>query len=163
MEESTIVYEDDDKKVLVPSGPISETWKGGGSFNDQTWTICSGQPGGIGYERGSGYEDYISLDTEAQMYNIQTTCYIRIPFNIESDPINFESMTLKIRYDDGFIAYLNGTEVARRNFSGTPAWNSSASSNHDDSASVVFEYIDVTDYLGLLQNGFNILAISTSK
>ena len=157
--ENTLVYEDNDKRVLVPSGPISETWNENGSFDDHTWAICSGQPGGIGYERSSGYEDYISLDLEAQMYDIYTTCYIRIPFNVESDPTNFESMTLKIRYDDGFIAYLNGTEVARRNFSGTPAWNSNASSNHDDSAAIDFEYIDITDYLGLLQNGFNILAI----
>ena len=159
VEESTLIYEDDDKRVLVPSGPISETWKDNGSFDDYAWTLCSGNPGGIGYETGSGYEDYISLDTETQMYDIYTTCYIRIPFNIESEPADFEYMTLKIRYDDGFIAYLNGTEVARRNFSGTPAWDSDASSTHDDSAAVDFEYIDVTDYLDLLQNGNNILAI----
>ena len=29
------------------------------------------------------------------------------------DRLNF--LTLRMRYDDGFVAYLNGTEIARRN------------------------------------------------
>ena len=69
------------------------------------------------------------------MYNINTSCYIRIPFNIVSlDADSFNFMRLGIRYDDGFVAYINGTEVARRNASGTPAWNSGSDGSNDDSA-----------------------------
>ena len=32
-----------------------------------------------------------------------------------------------MQYDDGYIAYLNGTEIARKNFTGTPDGDSSAS------------------------------------
>jgi hypothetical protein len=68
-------------------------------------------------------------------------------------------MTLNIRYDDGFVAYLNGTEVDRRNFNGTPTSSSSASASHPDSAAVEFETIDISTALDLLQQGSNLLAI----
>ena len=44
----------------------------------------------------------------------------------------FSSLTLKMRYDDGFVAYLNGAEVARRNCTGDPQWNSVASAANPD-------------------------------
>ena len=48
------------------------------------------------------------------MYNISGTCYIRIPFTVDAGDIgNITSLTLKMRYDDGFVAYINGTEVNR--------------------------------------------------
>jgi len=68
-------------------------------------------------------------------------------------------MTLRVRYDDGFVAYINGTEVASRNFSGTPAWNSSADTTHSDSEAVNFEEIDISSHLNSLNSGDNILAI----
>jgi hypothetical protein len=66
---------------------------------------------------------------------------------------------LKARYDDGFIAYLNGVEVARRNFNGTPAWDSHASSSNSDSDAVIFEDIDISEFIGHLKRGDNVLAI----
>ncbi|MFH1718506.1 MAG: lamin tail domain-containing protein, partial [Planctomycetota bacterium] len=68
-------------------------------------------------------------------------------------------LTLRIRYDDGFIAYLNGVEVARRNFNGTPAWNSQGSTDNPDSAAVVFEDIDISAFLPNVKRGKNLLAI----
>jgi hypothetical protein len=158
-EKTILVPENTPKRVLVPSADIGNLWKGPQSFDDSAWDLCEGGPGGIGYERSSGYEQHISLDLEQQMYNRYTTCYIRIPFTyVESNDI-FDFMTLKVKYDDGFIAYLNGTEVARRNFSGTPAWNSSASTTHSDSEAVEFESIDISAFLGNLRPGSNLLAI----
>ena len=69
------------------------------------------------------------------------------------------TMTLKMQYDDGFVAYLNGTEVARRNFVGDPAWNSVANAGHDDVSAVLFEPIDLSEHIGQLRQGNNILAI----
>jgi hypothetical protein len=68
-------------------------------------------------------------------------------------------LTLNIRYDDGFVAYLNGVEVARRNFNGTPAWNSRASASHSDSQAAYFEPVDISNFVSLLEQGENILAI----
>ena len=151
-----LVSEDADKRVLVPTGDIIETWKGSGDFEDSAWLSCTGSPGGIGFERTSGYENFFTLDLIDQMYAINATCYIRIPFTIDAE---YNSLTLGVRYDDGFVAYLNGVEVARRNFNDTPAWNSRASSSHSDSAAVMLESIDISDYLDNLQQGDNILAI----
>ena len=36
-----------------------------------------------------------------------------------------------MRYDDGFVAYINGTEVSRINAPTTPAWNSLAARGHE--------------------------------
>ena len=156
---TVLIAETATKRVLVPDSSVSNNWKGGGVFDHSTWQICAGGAGGIGYERSSGYEGFITLDLEDHMYNGNTTCYIRVPFVCNSDPDDFDTMTLRMRYDDGFIAYLNGVEIARRNFDGTPNWQSSASTTHSDGEAVNFEDIDVSDFLGNLQQGSNILAI----
>jgi len=151
-----LVPENADKRVIVPSGDISENFKGRGDFDDSAWLSCTGSPGGIGYGGGSRYQQFITLDVQEEMYAKNATCYIRIPFTIDAD---YNSLTLNIRYDDGFVAYINGVEVARRNFNGTPAWNSRASSAHFNSVAVVLESIDISAFLDTLQQGDNILAI----
>ena len=156
---TTLVPENTTKRVLVPTGPVDSNWKTGAVFSDSVWTRCIGRPGGIGYERDSGYQQLITLDVEAQMYTRNCTCYIRIPFILGDRPDDFGSLTLKIRRDDGFVAYLNGVEVARRNFNGTPRWNSSAAASHSDSVAVLFESIDISPSLNTLRHGGNLLAI----
>jgi len=156
---ATLVAENAAKRVFVPTRSIGNNWRGT-TFNDSGWISSSGSPGGVGYERSSGYQNYISLDLEAQMYNDNTTCYIRIPFSVSSaEMASFNYMRLKVRYDDGFVAYINGIEVARRDFTGTPTWNSSAAGSHNDSAAVNPETIDVSVFIDRLQLGTNILAI----
>ena len=153
---NALVPENADKRVLVPIGPVGDDWTGGGAFDDSAWLSCTGSPGGVGFERTSGYQDFITLDLIEQMYARNATCYVRIPFTIDA---NYTSLTLNVRYDDGFVAYLNGVEVARRNFNGTPAWDSRASASHSDSAAVLLENIDISDFLDNLQQGDNLLAI----
>jgi len=155
--------------VRVPTDAIIDNWKGGAAFDDSDWndgTFVSGKTGGVGYENNPGgtinYTAFISRDVKSLMYNISGTCYIRIPFIVNTNIINdITSLTLKMRYDDGFLAYLNGTplETAIRNFTGTPAWNSLATSTHADSDAVNFEQIPISAYLGALRSGSNILVI----
>ncbi len=161
---TTLVPESASKRILVPTGAISDNWKGGSSFDDSAWndaTFIVGKTGGVGYDTNPDYDPYTSYDVEAKMYNKNDTCYIRIPFTVNSsDLAKVDFMTLEIRYDDGFIAYLNGTEVARRNFTGTPAYNSSANATHGDNLAVVLEEIgDISGYISSLRQGSNILAI----
>jgi hypothetical protein len=155
-----IVPEDMQKYVLVPQATISQTWRSEAAFDVTNWLLCLGKPGGVGYEKDSGYDNYITLDVEDEMYSRNATCYIRIPFNLNADVVDsLASCTLRIRYDDGFVAYLNGSEVARRNLTGNPQWNSTASSQNSDASAVVFEDIDISGYLSKLRTGTNILAI----
>ncbi len=156
---TTLVAESAAKRVLVPTRDPGDTWKNSASFYDGSWLYSSGSPGGVGYKRGSGYEGFISLNVDTAMYGRNSTCYIRIPFTFGGSRAEFKSLILNIRYDDGFIAYLNGAEIARRNFDGTPAWNSIAAAGQPDSVAVQFESIDVSAFLGTLQRGDNLLAI----
>ncbi|MHC4325501.1 MAG: lamin tail domain-containing protein, partial [Planctomycetota bacterium] len=142
-----------------PIGFIRDYWKGGRAYDDSAWAVSTGHPGGVGYETNSGYEELISFDVEQQMYEKQSTCYIRIPFTIGDDLSEFELLTLKVRYDDGFIAYINGTEVRRANFAGVPDWDSSADAGHPDSESIHFESFDISDFIDILRQGDNLLAI----
>jgi len=154
---STLVPEGASKRVLVPTAAISDAWKGSQAFDDSTW--LSGN-GGVGYERSSGYQDYFNIDVQQQMYSNNGTCYIRVPFTLSNNQLAaMNSMILNIRYDDGFIAYINGDEVQRALFTGTPVWNSQASSTHSDSLAVNFESFDISNYISSLHQGGNILAI----
>jgi len=154
-----LVAENTSKRVLIPVRPASSDWNSSAAFDDSTWLYSTGSPGGVGYERTSGYESLISLDLEEQMYSRNATCYIRIPFTFSGEVEDLDSMMLDIRYDDGFVAYLNGTEVARRNVDEIITWNSSANASHVDSEAIEFESIDISNLLGNLRQGRNLLAI----
>jgi hypothetical protein len=151
-----LVPEDAAKRVLVPTSDIGQSWRNE-PFDDSHWISGAG---GVGYERSSGYETFFGINVNAQMYNVNTSCYVRIPFTLTaSDLQDLTTLTLRVRYDDGFIAYLNGVEVARAMFTGTPQWNSMASDSHPDGDAVVFADFDVAAYIGLLRQGANLLAI----
>jgi len=61
-----------------------------------------------------------------------------------------------LRYDDGFVAYLNGVEIARSQFTGTPRWDSRADTSREAEG---VEAFDVSAYMGLLRQQDNLLAI----
>ncbi|UCG56738.1 MAG: lamin tail domain-containing protein [Phycisphaerales bacterium] len=129
-------------------------------FDDLSWRIGAG---GVGYEREPGaavnYADLIDLDVQADLYAKNSTCYVRIPFIVANTDLS--DMTLDVRYDDGFIAYLNGAEILRLNFDAdaSPKWNSAAGSSRSDTSAVNFQSFDVSDHSGLLRKGSNVLAI----
>lgn len=156
----TIVPEDADKSVLVPTEDIGEQWRTEIQYDDSAWESITGGPGGAGFERTSGYQGFLSIDLLEQMYATNATCYVRIPFTLEANDLSgLNGLMLKVRYDDGFVAYINGTEVARRNFDDTPAWDSRASASHSDSLAVEFEEIDISESIDDLKEGDNLFAI----
>ena len=111
----------------------------------------------------SDYNAYVGTNsnTQAAMYDAATqrsSCYIRIPF---TNPGGLTSLTMPIRYDDGFVAYLNGVEVARRNApAGTVTDTSTATGDRLPLQALTPENIDLTPALGLLVAGAgNVLAV----
>ncbi len=126
------------------------------AFDDSTWLSGTG---GVGYDASSYYDDLIGLDVETQMYNQNTTCCVRIPFTVGADDLEqFTFMTLKMRYDDGFAAYLNGEKVAEANAPTKPQWNSEATDVHDD-PDAFFQNFSISENLSALRPGENVLAI----
>ncbi|MHC4497900.1 MAG: lamin tail domain-containing protein, partial [Planctomycetota bacterium] len=145
-----------DGQYLSPA-PADDMWASP-YLDDSNWPSGTG---GVGYERNPGdpvnYVSLINFDVEGDMYGDNSSCYIRIPFTVSHTDLS--DMTLKVRYDDGFVAYLNGVEVTRRNFTGAPQWDSAATTENPDTSAVNFENIDISAYIGNLQQGNNLLAI----
>ncbi len=158
----TFVAENATKKVLIPTAinPSNTQWRTDPAYNDTAWnnfTFIGGNDGAIGYENGSGYEDFISYDVNSQMFGINASCYVRIPFSVTSNDLsNINNLILRMKYDDGFIAYINGIQVAQINEPGTLSWNAEADGNHEGD---IFEDFNISAHLGNLQVGSNILAI----
>ena len=130
-------------------------------YDDSSWQNLPSGTVGVGYEtRPSDAVNYVGLfdaDLQAEMYNGRTSCYIRIPFSVTT--LDIMALTLNIRYDDGFVAYINGQRVASRKFDGAPSWDSHADTDHPDSEAIYFESIDLSDYMDALRAGDNVLSI----
>ncbi len=151
----TLVPEDAAGRVLVPvNDALGLTWTAYG-FNDAAWTAGTM---GVGFETSTGYQDYLGTDLRTSMYNINGTVYIRIPFQVENPGLVSE-LTLGMRYDDGFVAYINGQQVAARNAPASPTWNSIAIASNPDSSAIQFEAITLTGAAAYLRAGTNVLAI----
>lgn len=113
---------------------------------------------GVGYDNGSDYDPLIDIDVEDDMDGENASVWIRLEFDIV-DPAEFSSLTFRMKYDDGFIAYLNGQVIAAENNPSSPAdWDARATDDHTDSQAVIFtDYSFAND--GHLQAGTNVLAI----
>ncbi|MFN0126645.1 MAG: chitobiase/beta-hexosaminidase C-terminal domain-containing protein [Verrucomicrobiales bacterium] len=150
--------------VLVPTvanggSDLGATWRGVAEpANAGEWREGTN---GVGFETVP--EDYAALirTDVGEMYGSHGSVLIRIPFEIvDAESLaSFEKLSLNMRYDDGFAAYLNGEPVAAANAPVNPAYDSLATANHADSAAVVLENFDITIKLGALQIGSNVLAI----
>ncbi|MDI6448661.1 lamin tail domain-containing protein [Anaerobaca lacustris] len=155
-EEFAWVTEDAPKKVLVPTASIGDGWRGL-EFGDSAWISGAG---GVGYERSTGYEHLFEIDVHDAMYGRNTSCYIRISFEVTPEGLTEAAgLRLKVRYDDGFVAYLNGVEVQRAMFNGVPSWNSGAAGSHSDAEAVHLETFDISSSIHHMRLGRNILAI----
>ena len=130
------------------------------SFQQIRTLMFDGEP--TGGDGEGEFSDFIATDVQAEMFDQSSSLYVRIPFSA-ADPARFNQLTLGIRYDDGFVAYINGGEVARRNALGDEdeplSFDAVASRSQSDRAAVVAEMIDISDSRDLLQQGTNILGI----
>lgn len=131
-------------------------WKGM-DFDDTTW--LKGQAG-FGYGDGDDstvLEDAQAIDGKPGYLSV----YVRQSFQVD-DPSKFTNTRLRVFYDDGFVAYLNGTEIARANVAGSPPkYNvkATASGGNVDDDTVEAD-IDIQGKIsGLLKPGRNVLAV----
>ncbi len=117
------------------------------TYDDGAW---SSGPAGFGY--GDSDDNTVLSDMEDGYLSL----YIRRSFTV-ADPTGIHTLTLGAWYDDGFVAYLNGTEVARRNVSGNPpAYDVAATASHEAGS---WESMDISGSTGFLVPGTNVLAV----
>lgn len=100
----------------------------------------------------------IQTDVKSLMYAKAPTACLRIPF-VATNSADYSLLMLRVKYNDGYVAWLNGTEVARKNFTGTPEWNSTATTTRDINSTFSLEDVDISQFVGALTTGTNILAI----
>jgi hypothetical protein len=107
----------------------------------------------------NGYRPHIRTDIQTAMQNNSPTAYWRLPFTV-ANPAALTGFSLRVRYDDGFLAYLNGTLIASRNAPGSPDQNSTATANRTLAQGLTAETIDLGAFIGVLTPGSgNVLAI----
>jgi uncharacterized protein (DUF1800 family) len=131
-------------------GGPSAAWAGS-EFDDSKWFR-----GSTGFGYGDGDDATVLSDMRGNYLSI----YLRRRFLVD-DPAQLENPILEIAYDDGFVAYLNGDEIARSaNMEGLgapPAHDADATPNHEVTASPA--YISLKPFRNILKAGENVLAI----
>lgn len=146
---NTVVDVGDNWKYIVPTSEPSATWKQSG-YNDASWRDG---------KSGIGYGDN---DDSTKVANGVMSVFMRIKFSVENTE-SIQKLLFHMDYDDGFVAYLNGTEIARSGL-GTPGTNvafNQAASSHE---ALIYngqqpESFNISDYTYLLKENDNVLAV----
>jgi predicted phosphodiesterase len=103
---------------------------------------------------GFGFGDGDDATKIKELKGNYLSLYTRSTFYV-ADPDQLNLLRLKVDYDDGFVAYLNGTEVLRKNLSGNPPQFNSAADKVQEAGNPASIIINPA----LLQRGKNVLAI----
>jgi hypothetical protein len=155
----TLVPENAPKRVLVPAAAVNSAWRQAADFDDSGWTAATG---GAGYDAMGGYRPWIGLDLTEPMVTSaggsDRTAMIRIPFDVTGDLLAAsQAMILRVRYDDGFAAFLNGQKIAWAYAPSNARFDSRATAGHE--AGPEPEDFDVTSAVPYLNEGANLLAV----
>ncbi|MGC6564097.1 MAG: PQQ-dependent sugar dehydrogenase [Akkermansiaceae bacterium] len=160
---TTLVAEGALGRYLVPGNSSLDTTWMNPSFDDSSWNTANT---GIGYDENTTYDSHFGTngDLGNALNGVNTSFYLRIPFNV-SNLASIGQLTLRMKFDDGFVAFLNGQRVADANPPEdasppeTLTYNSEASANNSDNSAMTFQDFDLTPFLSDLQDGTNVLAI----
>lgn len=104
------------------------------------------------------YAGLIKTDLRSQMLNLNSSAYLRLPFTV-TNVADIGQLKLRVKYDDGFAAWLNGVPVTAENAPADPVWNSAATARRATADALSFAEFDLSSQLGSLRNGANVLAV----
>lgn len=145
-------YDSGDVGTHRPDG-----WNVSPRFPDGAWTTAAS---GIGYDTDGTFLRLVgsspSGNCQTALRDVNTSILIRCPFTV-ANLAEFTHFTLKMKYEDGFVAFVNGTQVAQANNPATLAYNSNAPVALDET--VVNAWSEFTIPTILLRAGTNLLAI----
>jgi len=137
-------------RYLVPDSPVDPSWTTT-AFDDSGWTYAVG---GVGY----GDNDDNSIIDPA------LSVYCRYHFTLNSPEVITE-LILDMDFDDGFVAYLNGVELARHNMGEAGSMTTWDQAADDLQEAQVYQGIAPLRFIldpsarDLLLDGGNILAV----
>jgi len=93
-----------------------------------------------------------------------TTTYFRTAFTLDDAPSTLSSLTLRIKYDDGYVAWLNGTAVAWAGLTPSTVTHQTHASTTGSGGS--YETVDITAHKTALVYGpgqLNVLAVEVHQ
>ncbi|MBX3425371.1 MAG: CotH kinase family protein [Pirellulales bacterium] len=151
-----------------PNPAVDDHWRKV-DYDDSAWIQTKT---GVGYDRDSSPNNLLDslifqeLTSGQMNFNGSTgqiAAYVRVPFTV-ADKEQMTSLVLELRYDDGYILYLNDREVQRANVHTSlqpgDTVELNARTNRPDATVVSTpDVIDLTAWLDRIHNGDNVLAI----
>ena len=145
----TVIGMGDSVRYLLPSAEIGDAWKDTG-YDDHAWPAGKS---GIGYSDGD----------DSTVVSTTMSVYLRKTFSVDRLE-EIRDVELHMDYDDSFVAYINGTEIARSNLgaSGSDvAFDQAATGLHE---ALMYrgespEVYPVENPATLLNEGENVLAV----
>ena len=145
----SVVLAENNWKCFVGTIEPSGEWINLG-FDDGSWDEGTG---------GFGYGD----DDDGTIINSTSSVYLRIKFTV-SNLAEIEKAVLLADYDDAYVAYLNGYEIARSGISGSrPTYDQFANSLHEASLYQGFypeeTILSSTEIAERFLKGENVLAV----
>lgn len=148
----TIIAANDMWSYIVPTSEPNASWRSPGATGLAGWLSGAG---GI----GAGDSD------DGTTIASPTSVFMRKTFNI-TDISTIENLFFYMDYDDGFVAYINGVEIARASLGSTGVitpFNTLASANHEANGyqgiPLNMFTVNLLALPNLLVNGENVLAI----
>lgn len=152
-----VIDPNSDWRIFKGTEQVSGRWTYPG-FNDSNWIL-----GGVSVGYGDDDDRTVLEDMRRRDPSPAdpgtpgyVSVYIRKSFEMD-DWDEITNLFLRIDYDDGFVAYLNGVEVARENVGGNPPlYDREAEGNHEAGSP---EEFDLSNSLYLLRSGENVLAV----
>ena len=138
-------------KYTLGSSTLDTNWRNL-SYNDGSWSTGNG---------GFGFSD----DDDETILPPSVSIMVRKTFDVP-DKTNVVDAIFRMDYDDAFVAYLNGVEIARANLPvhpGRPLWNELAPEPHEAqmfAGRLPDSFIVSNDILNtILVEGNNVLAV----
>jgi hypothetical protein len=139
-------------RVAVPADDSLGTRWTASDFDDGSW--LQGQFG-VGFGGSGAVAAEVRTNVESISRDVNATVLVRSTFSV-ADASSIDKMTLRVRFDDGYAAFLNGTLIASGNAPAELAWNSEATRSHSATSS---DEIDISAGIPALRSGVNVLAI----
>ncbi|MBA2320451.1 MAG: lamin tail domain-containing protein, partial [Deltaproteobacteria bacterium] len=144
----TRVDQGDTWRYFEVSSFLSPEWKNAG-FDDSAWPSA---PSGFGFGDADD-----ATEVGAHVLYVRTTVTLTA-----EEAADLEAVYLHVDYDDSFVAYLDGVEIAREGigFPGTPpSWDALADSEHEGLMYQGFQPMPYSVPITALHEGDNVLAL----
>lgn len=145
-------------KIPTVSTDIPADWKTI-AFDDSTWT--SGNSG-FGY----GFTEVIPTTSTPIITTtippVPNSAFFRFAFSVPN-PTVATAIRIRARYDDGYVSFINGTQLSSPLLAPSPAWNANSSSAKPDTSITNVASTSSSTVQTSLVAGTNVLAIQLAN